>query len=215
MLVQLALNALPGPGSLFPSPGRVERPLLRRAIQGLPTRERVGAVRHGRRGGCRRAAQLGSRARPRRRRSRRTSHRPRCGLGLPALHLEAPLSGALPALGFLQEELALAQRGQRRALPAPDVGNAIVDGKALAALRRLGIELRRQPLPLGSEGPAVGWFAGRHANGRCGDKHHSQDFRNAGHHARHVSEVSTSRRASARNSADCISCSRDTVRGNS
>jgi len=48
---------------------------------------------------------------------------------------------------------------------------------------------------------------GRHAHRRKGNASERPEV--------HVSEVSTSRRASARNSADCISRSLDTVRGNS
>ena len=54
-------------------------------------------------------------------------------------------------------------------------------------------------------------IAGPHAPPLCG----SQDESHAGTMSLQVNPVSTVRRSSAKNSADCISTKRETVRGNS
>lgn len=134
---------------------------------------------------------------------------------------------AFTALGIVQQGFALTQCGPLRPRIAACGTEAVLNGKALVAgglglLQTPGddgffladartlcapvrLDLRqawRALLPLG--------MGRRHLKQRR-QHHHPKD---AGKRL-HVSPVSTMRRSSARNSLDCISLSRETVRGNS
>ncbi len=124
---------------------------------------------------------------------------------------------ALLTLRFVQDFLLLPQALEGLAPVAPCPVQARGNHEALTAfvfsceVGSLGlIALGLDAITFGALGRGVERMRRRNSETSCREKsgdHRRQDI--------HVSEVSTSRRASARNSADCISDKRDTVRGNS
>ena len=113
-------------------------------------------------------------------------------------------------LGLVDHGLLAAQFRQRHAMRLARILDATGDGKVCLAIALAfdargfdGGALDVDALPLGLLGGKDG------ARQRAQDHHQDQAVQI------HVSAVSTSRRASARKSADCISAKRDTVRGNS
>ena len=96
---------------------------------------------------------------------------------------------------------------------------AVADCEPGIATGLLLLIARRLSLPSGGNTATI---SGRFRQGRRGCVRRlslgAQDHQGHGcgkKQVRHVSLVSTKRRAKARNSGDCISCKRDTVRGNS
>lgn len=97
------------------------------------------------------------------------------------------------------------QGGQGIVAPLADLLQTVRHGETLLAIGLLAAELLLDGRALRGE---LGWRGGLGCS-RRDDKHQGERAQ------LHVSPVSTSRRASARYSAERISCRRDTVRGNS
>lgn len=158
------------------------------------------------RGGRRRH---GGRFGPKRRRRRRWTR-----ARLARIDLAPALRGARAALDIVEFKFALAQLGERGTPALAHAVDAGVDREAIAAARRFGVETRLQRMLPGRESLAFGRWRGERRTGERQTGEQRGAKQPAAPH-RQVSEVSTSRRASARNSADCISRRRETVRGNS
>jgi len=119
-----------------------------------------------------------------------------------------PVGGAALAIGFVEQQLARSQWRQRGTAPLPHGDDAIGDRKSPLAVGLLLGKPLLQRLPLGGDArPLV--VAGRDEQRQAGDADPRMRTAVRSARCRHRG------RASARNSTDCISCSLDTVRGNS
>jgi len=147
------------------------------------------------------------------------------GLGLAALQALQLRAAALAPLEVVQHPLLPVDLGQGRLDALARLFHAAGDreaGLALGLLLAAGAQdlltLRGEPGPLGGQVEAAGNLGqGRDEQPREGQgrSDHGQGQARGKSGRAHVSRVSTTRRSSARNSADCISLSRETVRGNS
>src|SRR5205814_2405882 len=138
-------------------------------------------------------------------------------LDVVAAHLVPDLVHALrrPLLALLlvQHFLLQTQLFERAAAVAPGFIDARGDHETGAAV---SLALRIGGLclgPLGLDAISLGLFFRGVERERTRQHHRGGDEQQQAQDL-HVSEVSTSRRPKARNSADCISANRDTVRGN-
>lgn len=202
-----------------PPIARRRRCLRRRRISRLvPRLERLACtwLRRARRSRSCRSSRSGGRRRSRLRRALALSLRIFGGLGSEG---GAALAGTLLAATIVELMLAHAQRVERDASLATGIGKAFADDEALPAFRIAGAEARfgaasllGQTRLLGCV--AVGGARRRRQRRHCREQQASHAVRDA-NGAAHVNDVSTRRRASARNSDEPISRSRDTVRGNS
>ena len=124
------------------------------------------------------------------------------------------------AAGIVEHTLTRADRIERRTPSATCLGDAGADDEALPALGvaidEAGFDSTaffRQSRPLG--GVAVGTLCRNRQHLHRRSEQHCGDAARDANSATHVNDVSTVRRASAKNSAEPISRSRDAVRGNS
>ena len=129
--------------------------------------------------------------------------------------LQAAL-GTLLTLGLVQALLLLPQADQTLAGASAHGAQAVFNGKPLLALRLFVRLLLQYRASLAGNALALSLCAGTQLLGPHGNQGREQDqAADQQTWFLHVNPVSTTRRSNARNSLDCISLSRETVRGNS